>query len=352
MIKRERNLYIFNFIVFTSVLLFLLLKLIFILNETLYQIKISVLFFIIAIIACILRIYQQYIEIKNKKNEIFKDVFFNANDAMAIIDREGTYIWQNKTNLELLGYSIESLNTLDTIFYVNKVKVDIKKELDKLEKISGIYSLVDSNLRPKEMWVSAFTIKDELGDVICYVEIKKDINEFIKVYKQVKEEKSKYEKQAYFDFLTNVLNRNGFYHHINNIKIATGSIIFADIDKFKYINDNFGHDLGDIVLKEVANVLKTNAYKDSIIARWGGEEFIIFINTSKVEAIEFTESLRKKIETLSPQNINVTCSFGVSEVKEDIDLSIINADKALYYSKNNGRNRVTSFSEDGEYESL
>lgn len=346
MLERERNLYIFNFFVFSVILFFLLQKFYNQLSNS--PSKVTILFLVSCMIICILKIYQLYFEIINKKNEVFKNIFYNSNDAMAIINRQGNYIWQNKTNSDLLGYSMEDLNTLDTIFYVNKVKISIKKELDKLGKLSGIYTVIDSDSRAKEMWVSAFAIKDELGDIIWYAEVKKDINEFFNVYKQLEQDKNRYEKQAYFDFLTGILNRNGFYQHIQKSEITEGVIIFADIDKFKSINDAFGHDAGDIVLKEVGTLLKNNINIESgLVARWGGEEFILYINMSINEAISFAESLRIKIESLIPNGLTVTCSFGLSQIcNKNIDLTISNADKALYCSKNSGRNRVSVFREE------
>lgn len=122
------------------------------------------------------------------------------------------------------------------------------------------------------------------------------------------------------------------------------SIILLDIDYFKKVNDNYGHQVGDLILCEVASILKSNIRKIDIAGRWGGEEFLIICpETSLDEAINFSENLRQILEGYPfPVTKSQTASFGVSTYQKGdcIKDIIARADAALYNAKNNGRNRI------------
>jgi len=119
-----------------------------------------------------------------------------------------------------------------------------------------------------------------------------------------------------------------------------------DIDRFKKINDEFGHNSGDIVLKELTKLVKGNIRETDYLFRWGGEEFIIILFQTKLsEAVEVAEKLRKIIENFhfSVEGLNkVTVSFGVTEYKtgQSVDDLVNNADQLLYEAKRAGRNQV------------
>ncbi len=156
---------------------------------------------------------------------------------------------------------------------------------------------------------------------------------------------------ASIDKLTGLLNRlkldevlDAQIKNYNNLGDDFG-VIMIDIDFFKSINDTYGHQMGDDVLKAVAEVLKQGTRSSDIVGRWGGEEFLIVclgVNEDKLMMI--AQKLRESIESIRfPHEKQLTCSFGVSLVKEgDELLSILKrADNALYASKKNGRNMVS-----------
>ncbi|WP_415926613.1 GGDEF domain-containing protein [Lebetimonas sp. JS170] len=121
------------------------------------------------------------------------------------------------------------------------------------------------------------------------------------------------------------------------------SIIYFDIDYFKQVNDIYGHEKGDEVLKEISKLIKENIRKTDIFGRWGGEEFLIILPSTKAkEAVKISEKLRKIIQEHNFDGLNVTISFGIAELKENDDnISIVNrADRALYKAKEKGRNIV------------
>ncbi|MGA9046533.1 ammonium transporter [Sulfuricurvum sp.] len=153
--------------------------------------------------------------------------------------------------------------------------------------------------------------------------------------------------KAQCDPLTTLLNRRGLMEFIESASPFSQkiSVIIIDIDKFKSINDTFGHSVGDTVLKELALVLKKTVRESDKVARWGGEEFIMVINTLDIVFAErLAEKIRISIEEYRFSTVeHITCSFGVSSPKNDsidFDLLFEQADKALYQAKELGRNRV------------
>jgi polar amino acid transport system substrate-binding protein len=151
----------------------------------------------------------------------------------------------------------------------------------------------------------------------------------------------KYKNKAYKDKLTNINNRMALDKELNKIK--KGSIIYFDIDFFKKINDKYGHDMGDYVLKEISKLVAENIRSNDIFGRWGGEEFLIILpNTPFESALKVAEKIRKVVENYNFKGINVTISLGVSEIieNEQIEYAIKRADEALYEAKKSGRNQV------------
>ena len=155
------------------------------------------------------------------------------------------------------------------------------------------------------------------------------------------------------DPLTGLYNRRAFFGHAADIcaRAETGgslSAILFDIDKFKRVNDVYGHDVGDQVLCGISREAVTA--KEFVIGRLGGEEFAILYDSGcQSDAHAFAEELRRRIENLEFQSardaIAVTCSFGVSEwVRGDsIDSLLKRADIALYQAKSDGRNRIVVY---------
>ena len=160
---------------------------------------------------------------------------------------------------------------------------------------------------------------------------------------------------AQLDPLTKLPNRQAYDHQLNSEYSRWQrydkplTMIIADIDFFKKINDTFGHAAGDKVLKTVARVLQTNLRDTDFIARFGGEEFVILMPETHIDAAEkVAEKLRTTIMDCpfhsSSRKVPVTMSFGVCEFKkgDSIDSVFDKADKALYKAKESGRNKVCS----------
>ncbi len=152
--------------------------------------------------------------------------------------------------------------------------------------------------------------------------------------------------QAYFDPLTKVHNRRGALEQIHcKDPGAPMSLIIIDIDLFKTINDTYGHDVGDIVLKELAELIQQLVRSQDLFARWGGEEFILVCETSTLdETRRIAEKLRASIAAYPFTTVNhITCSFGVcasEDRTQSFNQLFKEADEALYRAKELGRNRV------------
>ncbi len=145
--------------------------------------------------------------------------------------------------------------------------------------------------------------------------------------------------RAYLEFLKTKLKR------IKN----TISILMLDLDNFKILNDRYGHLVGDIVLKKVAQTIRKNVKTPDEVIRYGGEEFLVIAyRCSLKDGFKLGERLRKKIKNLrfkDYKDLKITVSIGVSEYssKKDLKDSIENADKAMYMAKKAGKDRVRIF---------
>lgn len=152
----------------------------------------------------------------------------------------------------------------------------------------------------------------------------------------------KIEHRLHYDAMTNFYRRDFYEKKLD--QLDSTYILMIDIDHFKRVNDSYGHDVGDNVIKQVAFRIRKHIREKDIAIRWGGEEFIIIFPYMHIsDFVNKAEKLRLCIESELIDNIAVTISLGGVEKKESepvID-AIQRADLALYQSKNSGRNRVT-----------
>ena len=155
------------------------------------------------------------------------------------------------------------------------------------------------------------------------------------------------------DGLTELFNKRYFFdtlNHVANLSEQNYSIVILDLDDFKQINDTFGHPVGDVVLKTVAGIIKKTIRVNDIVARYGGDEMILFVNDfiDREKILTRIESIREEIQntviTHEDVTLTVTASFGVY-IKQDEVLSledvIKKADEIMYLSKNSGKNRIS-----------
>ncbi|SMP87886.1 PAS domain S-box-containing protein/diguanylate cyclase (GGDEF) domain-containing protein [Epsilonproteobacteria bacterium SCGC AD-308-O04] len=187
--------------------------------------------------------------------------------------------------------------------------------------------------------ITISSVKNEKGETISYAAIRHDITD-----------KKRIEELSVTDRLTQLYNRLKL-DEIFAMKLATAgryntpfSVVIIDIDLFKLVNDTWGHQAGDDVLKEFSAIIKNNARETDIVGRWGGEEFLILSSDTDLDgAIKLSEKLREMVSSFKFSFTgHKTASFGVSSYHagDDEKTMIKRADDALYRAKENGRNRV------------
>lgn len=229
-------------------------------------------------------------------------------------------------------------NRLKQIFEKSKLS---HKEIP--ESIEIEMEIKGKEKRILEMYISQLQYKEKLSGFVC---ILIDITE-------KKENQEKLYRASIKDELTSAFNRRYLKnlfpteHKKAQDKDYKISLIMFDIDFFKKINDTYGHDVGDKVLTKVVKIAEKHIRKEDFLFRIGGEEFVIMLaGADKNKAYQIAEQIRKDIKDYTfKEGFNVTVSFGVAETKEgdDLESALKKADKALYESKNSGRDRTTLF---------
>ncbi len=211
--------------------------------------------------------------------------------------------------------------------YSSGIILDINRINDYLKKISegDLRAALDDRIAKRN---------DELGSIGLYASVMR----------------RKLQKLVEMDPLTDLYNRRSCHNLIETIveKKETYSVVMCDIDFFKKINDNYGHDAGDYVLVELSRLLRESVWETGYASRWGGEEFLLVYKLEFVKAREKAERLQKDVREhdFSYQGIRlkVTMTFGVAEGKENISYEevIKEADEKLYIGKNNGRDQIVA----------
>lgn len=183
--------------------------------------------------------------------------------------------------------------------------------------------------------------------------------------KDLERELKRLRKLVYYDELTGLFNRRGFTEETERIFRGSAavwkrkrsrnqssdvafSVMFIDADNFKLVNDAFGHDTGDSVLKKISALLRKNLRESDIIARWGGEEFVVALFGSPAhDAPAVAERIRQDIEDMklpkkASRRVRVTVSIGIATYSGENSLATLinHADQAMYQAKRRGKNRT------------
>jgi len=165
-------------------------------------------------------------------------------------------------------------------------------------------------------------------------------------------------QQAYYDQLTGIGNRHYFFEYAEAMmaskteKLAQcASVLYMDLDWFKQVNDQYGHSIGDKLLIELATRLKRNMRDQDIMARFGGEEFVVLLpstplNDAKKIAERILSSVSESPFLIKKQAIPMTLSIGIASIESkpvSLDKLLMRGDKALYHAKRNGKNRIEQY---------
>lgn len=289
--------------------------------------------------------------LKNRiTDEIFKLSMESAVEHVAVVSLDEKYIYVNDSYSKRCGYTKEELLQSDPSI-LKSGKHD-----------SDFYLTLRKNLYRKEPFEAVFINKHKDGSLyydkqtITPVIIDDIIQSYLVVGKDISMElqnKIHLKNLALKDQLTSLYNRNGFEKSISKIVLNHASnnyeytFIMADIDFFKHINDEYGHSIGDEILKEFSSLILQNIRATDYAFRWGGEEFLVVLNTDVKNAYKIIEKLRIQIEEyIFFADIKLTASFGITSLKIGNHSETINqCDEALYEAKENGRNKVIVYNE-------
>jgi diguanylate cyclase (GGDEF)-like protein/PAS domain S-box-containing protein len=295
--------------------------------------------------------------------EKFKSFFYNHPEALVFVDDKGFIIDINPKFTEIFGFTLDDLkgkNINDTFFVPEELK-DEGKKLDEIALKTG-YVNFETKRKRKDGTVIPVSIS---GSPII---INGEIKGIIGLYIDLSEKKRREEELKFLsthDTLTGLYNKAFFEEKFNiekerakryNEKLA---ILFVDLYEFKYINDKYGHSFGDIVLKEIAKKFEKNLRKYDLIARAGGDEFLILV--TNIKDIDCLISITKRFINnifdnliINEIKVDTGVNIGISiypDDGEELDELIKKADMAMYHAKSIGKNIFSFYSKELNIES-
>ncbi len=307
----------------------------------------------------------ELLEKEIKENKSFLDMLFDViPNPIFYKNRDGIYKHVNesfsKTIIGIDKNEITNKSLYDLPTLIPRELADIYKAKDtELFENPGVQNYEakvmcsDNIIRYYNFYKATYL---EENEVVGLVGVMLDISEQKKVIEELDIKNKLLNELSNKDTLTKLYNRRYLYEIINNLfplakrEEEPISILMLDIDKFKKVNDIYGHKIGDDVLVLLSSTLQDKCRKSDIICRWGGEEFLILLpNTNKDGAYKRAEKLRTIIEKISieldeDKKLSFTVSIGVSQIvfdkKNCLETAIQQADDRLYKAKKSGRNRV------------
>ena len=271
--------------------------------------------------------------------EILKEILYDYNILCAVSGDEALEIVQkNKIDLILLDIMMPGLDGYE-----------VCNILQKNEKTKNIPIIFVTAKTDEESIVKGYSIgaRDYVTKPYKKLELLAKIKTHLKIKKLIED----LEYMAKHDKMTGLLNRGEFFRlAIHRFAVNKENLygVMMDIDKFKQINDTYGHHIGDIVIKKFAKIVKSYIDDNFILGRIGGEEFAMVCNFDNEKTLKrIIENIRMAIERevieLDDKKVKFTISIGVAKAKEShnsIDDLLKDADEMLYSAKNNGRNKV------------
>ena len=272
-------------------------------------------------------------------------------------DKSGKTLFVNKAFIDMIGYKVDeipnhlsfTMRAYPDLNYRREVKRDWLEQISRLGKDNCSLVQLCTKVRCKDQKYRWFEIRTELRNTIGDGIIIILFNNIDKAKNQVLE----YQELSRKDPLTKLNNRRYMQqlldqeksHFESETNVSPFSLVMADIDFFKNINDTYGHNCGDMVIETVAKIMKHSTRKMDVVARWGGEEFLLLLpKTNVIEARIVVKKIMKKIHeqrfNWKEHSFNISLTYGITGFKkgEEIDETINRADHCLYQGKEMGRN--------------
>lgn len=289
----------------------------------------------------------EYMEYLKNNNLMLSSVINLIDDLIFYKDKDFKYIGCNAAFLNFINIPVEDLIGKNDFDIFEHEVASVFRHHDKL-------MLAQNKIRTNKEWVTypdgnnVFLLTKKIPFLYDATNtgilgISRDVTTLELANQQLKE-------QTLLDELTNIKNRKAYNLKIKDLLAVFEryqrpfSIISIDIDNFKRINDNFGHDIGDKVLQDFCGLVEGHIRKTDHLFRIGGEEFVILSESeTKADAIQLAEKLRHNVANLTlPAEINITISLGVCEVRsqDNADSIAKRVDTLLYQAKSNGKNIV------------
>jgi diguanylate cyclase (GGDEF)-like protein/PAS domain S-box-containing protein len=285
-------------------------------------------------------------------------IFRHTIDGVMVTNSENKIIHINDAFSNITGYSLSDVEGQDPKILSSGLqdKTFYRELWNTMERQGYWQGEIKNRRKNGEMyigWLSINAIKDQSGKIENYVAVFSDVT-------ARRSNDVKYMHMATHDALTGLLNRlilnDRIEHAILHATRAQSNVavLFCDLDNFKPINDNFGHGVGDEVLKYCAEHFKSALRSEDTICRYGGDEFVIVLEdiNDRLTLKELTRKVMAITEhsvTIEGHNINIEMSVGMSTFPLDGDSSellIKNADRAMYRAKKAGKNRLATYSDD------
>lgn len=284
-----------------------------------------------------------------QENQLLARALDATSDSVVVTDAKARITFANNAFFQLTGYGpSEVLGKTPAMLRSGQHDEAFYAELNTTIKAGRAFRATftnrrrDGTLYHAEQSISP--IIDEKGRITHYISVSKDISERV-----LKEQSLQHE--ASHDPLTGLLNRRTGEQAVSAAVLAahtTGrplTLMMCDIDHFKQVNDQFGHTAGDRVIREVAQILRQALRGGDVVARWGGEEFLVLLdNCAQTQAMALAERICQRVAMHRDSDAGiVTVSLGIAALtsNEAVDELIARADNALYGSKHGGRNQWT-----------
>lgn len=287
---------------------------------------------------------------------LVQNVMQGKNGAAQIINSRGVEYFSGYAYAETTGWGIIAQTPTSVIEEPLRslTKTMIMRSLPLLLIILVIASFFTNHFSQPITKLAKFSEKaiqnNHSKTSIEQLDIKSPIYEVQQLYQHILEHFQLLNKQISYDGLTGLANRRAFDTQINYLmkQKLPFSLLMVDIDHFKKVNDEYGHLVGDDVLRFLALLIQETSREDDLCYRYGGEEFAFLLKGKNLDdAFAIAERLRNKVaETPSPTGQTIHISIGISCYQNEDQLPeviIKRADSALYYSKNTGRNKTTVF---------
>ncbi|MCD6173203.1 MAG: diguanylate cyclase, partial [Sulfurimonas sp.] len=294
-------------------------------------------------------------------NKELANVVSKSNIELYIVDYDtNKYIYVNKGGLNALGYTLEEMKKM-SIFDINpsltlEIVDGLKKHTKTKSNIMNItqHQRKDGSKYGVQSLIHTITYNGKFAYVIYDI----NLSDQQKAQKELLKQKDELLQQAHYDQLTKLPNRVLFDDRLkqaiakSNRSKKEFAVMFIDLDKFKEINDNYGHKMGDIVLCEMASRFKHTLREEDTVSRFGGDEFVCIIeqlNSCKKASVLAKKLIHKIKEPFAIQGNDfiLTCSIGISIYPKDTTDEtrlIHHADEAMYKAKDMGKDNYQFYS--------